>query len=38
MAQVIKATEPCHGPMGCHSHVLDFQMVYMVKGWARYVL
>ena len=35
MAQVIKAVEPCKGPMGYHSHVLDFQMGYMVKGWAR---
>ncbi len=35
MAQVIKAAEPCKGPMGYHSHVLDFQMGYMVKGWAR---
>ena len=35
MAQVIKAAEPCKGPMGYHSHVLDFQMGYLVKGWAR---
>ena len=35
MAQVIKAAKPCKGPMGYHSHVLDFQMGYMVKGWAR---
>ena len=35
MAQVIKAVEPCKGTMGYHSHVLDFQMGYMVKGWAR---
>ena len=35
LAQVIKAAEPCKGPMGCHSHVLEFQMAYMLKGWAR---
>ena len=35
LAQVIKAAEPCKGPMGYHSHVLEFQMAYMLKGWAR---
>lgn len=33
--QVIRAEQPCEGPMGYHSHGLHFQMVYMVKGWAR---
>ena len=35
LAQVIRADRPCEGPMGYHSHALDFQMVYMLKGWAR---
>ena len=32
LAQVIRADRPCEGPMGYHSHALDFQMVYMLKG------
>ncbi len=32
LAHVIRANEPCAGPMGYHSHKLDFQMVYMLKG------
>jgi len=35
LAQIIRAAEPCEGPMGYHSHHLDFQMVYMIRGWAR---
>lgn len=35
LAHIIRAAEPCAGPMGYHSHDLDFQMVYMIKGWAR---
>ena len=35
LAHVIRADQPCDGPMGYHSHALDFQMVYMLKGWAR---
>ena len=35
LAHVIRADHPCEGPLGCHSHSLDFQMVYMLKGWAR---
>lgn len=38
LAQVIRADRPCEGPMGYHSHALDFQMVYMLKGWARVYL
>ena len=37
-AHVIRAEQPCDGPMGYHSHTLDFQMVYQVKGWARVYL
>ena len=35
LAQVIRAEQPCVGSMGYHSHDLEFQMVYMIKGWAR---
>ncbi|MFQ5954499.1 MAG: cupin domain-containing protein [Kiloniellales bacterium] len=35
LAHVIRANEPCAGPMGYHSHQLDFQMVYMLKGSSR---
>ncbi len=35
LAQVIKATEPCDEPGDTHLHQLDFQMVYLLKGWAR---
>ena len=35
LAHVIRANEPCAGPMGYHSHTLDFQMVYMLKGSSR---
>ncbi len=38
LAHVIRADHPCEGPLGCHSHSLDFQMVYMLKGWARIYL
>jgi quercetin dioxygenase-like cupin family protein len=38
LAQIIRAAQPCGGPMGYHSHALDFQMVYMIRGWARIVL
>lgn len=35
LAHVIRADQSCEGPMGYHSHALDFQMVYMLRGWAR---
>ena len=35
MAQVIRAEQPCEGPMGYHSHLLDFQFNYLLSGWAR---
>ena len=38
MAHIIRATEPCEGAMGYHSHDLDFQMNYLIKGWARIYL
>ena len=36
LAQVIRAKGPCSGPGGYHSHTLDFQMNYLLKGWARF--
>ena len=38
LAQIIRAAKPCEGPMGFHSHALDFQMVYQIRGWARIYL
>ena len=35
LAHVIRADQACEGPMGYHSHALDFQMNYLLKGWAR---
>jgi mannose-6-phosphate isomerase-like protein (cupin superfamily) len=35
LAHVIRARQPCQGPSGYHSHGLEFQMNYMLKGWAR---
>ena len=35
LAHIICAAQPCKGPMGYHSHNLDFQMVYLIRGWAR---
>jgi quercetin dioxygenase-like cupin family protein len=34
-AHVIAPTGPCQGPGDLHHHALDFQMVYVLKGWAR---
>jgi mannose-6-phosphate isomerase-like protein (cupin superfamily) len=34
-AHVIAPTTPCQGPGDVHHHDLDFQMVYVLKGWAR---
>ena len=34
-AHVIRPNGPCTGPGDLHYHVLDFQMVYVLKGWAR---
>ena len=35
LAHVIRTNQSCDGAMGYHSHALDFQMVYMIKGWQR---
>ena len=34
-AHVIRPSGPCKGPGDLHYHILDFQMVYVLKGWAR---
>lgn len=34
-AHVIRPNGPCKGPGDLHYHVLDFQMVYVLQGWAR---
>ena len=34
-AHVIRPHGPCPGPGDLHYHKLDFQMVYVLKGWAR---
>ncbi|HXH83679.1 MAG TPA: cupin domain-containing protein [Candidatus Tectomicrobia bacterium] len=34
-AHVIRPTTPCRGRGDLHYHRLDFQMVYVIAGWAR---
>jgi quercetin dioxygenase-like cupin family protein len=34
-AHVIRPSKKCDKPGDEHYHVLDFQMVYVLKGWAR---
>jgi len=35
LAHVIRPSGPFEKPGDLHYHVLDFQMVYVLKGWAR---
>jgi len=35
LAQVIRPAKPCDEPGDLHTHKLNFQMVYVLKGWAR---
>ena len=35
LAHIIRADQPCAGALGYHSHDLEFQMVHLIKGWAR---
>jgi quercetin dioxygenase-like cupin family protein len=35
-AQVIRAREACADGTGRHTHTLDFQMVYVLKGWVEF--
>jgi quercetin dioxygenase-like cupin family protein len=34
-AHVIRPSAPCDKPGDLHRHALDFQMVYVLRGWAR---
>lgn len=35
LAHVLRAVEPCSGPGGYHSHDVEFQMNYVLRGWTR---
>jgi len=35
-AHVIRARQPCSDGTGRHYHELDFQMVYVLKGWVEF--
>lgn len=35
-AHVIRAVPGCHSEGAWHSHELDFQMVYVTRGWVRF--
>ena len=36
-AHVLRVSKPCpEGGTGRHSHLLDFQMNYILKGWAKF--
>jgi len=36
MAHVIRAKKGDHGGFGWHTHKLDFQMYYVLKGWVKF--
>lgn len=36
-AQLVRAKTPPEGGTGWHTHQLDFHIVYVVKGWARFM-
>ena len=35
LAHVVRAKKPCSGPGGYHTHDLEFQMNYVLRGWTR---
>ena len=35
LAHVLRASDSCPGPGGYHTHDLEFQMNYVLKGWTR---
>ena len=35
LVHVLRATEACPGPGGYHTHDLEFQMNYVLRGWTR---
>lgn len=34
--QLVKANLPAEGGTGVHHHAMDFHIVYMLKGWAKF--
>ncbi|MBM3487680.1 MAG: cupin domain-containing protein [Alphaproteobacteria bacterium] len=36
LAHLLRATGPGTRPIGLHRHALDFQMVYLLRGWMRF--
>src|SRR6218665_3005062 len=37
IAHLVKANKPPTGGTGWHYHVCEFQIVYMTKGWAKFM-
>ncbi len=37
-ARILSAAEPCPGNLGLHRHLVEFQMIYILKGWAKFYL
>lgn len=37
IAHLVKANKPPEHGTGWHVHIADFQVVYMLKGWARFM-
>ncbi len=35
-ARILAATEACPGNLGTHRHAVTFQMIYILKGWAKF--
>ncbi len=35
--QLVRANEPPAGGTGLHRHEMDFHVVYMMRGWARFM-
>ncbi|MCH2203465.1 MAG: cupin domain-containing protein [Fuerstiella sp.] len=35
LANVIRAVGPCSGPSGYHTHDVEFQLNYVLRGWIR---
>ena len=38
LVHVLRANQACEGPMGYHSHTVNFQMMIVLNGWARVYL
>ncbi len=36
LAQYVRATDLATPPIPAHRHTLDFQLVYMIRGWMRF--